>query len=44
MQKYCNDFNLIKHLPVMQLLEFRSHYKKLKDKVCNLADDNFLKS
>lgn len=41
MQKYCNDFNLTKHLPVMQLLEFRSHYKKLKDKVCNPTDDNF---
>lgn len=30
MQKYCNEFNLIKHLPVMQLLEFQEHYNNLK--------------
>lgn len=30
MQKFCNEFNLIKHLPVMQLLEFQEHYNNLK--------------
>lgn len=30
MQKICNEFNLIKHLPVMQLLEFQEHYNNLK--------------
>mgnify|MGYP002766321309 FL=1 len=29
MQKYCNEFNLTKHLPVMQLLEFKMHYNLL---------------
>lgn len=33
MQKYCNEFNLIKHLPVMQLLEFKMHYNLLKSNV-----------
>lgn len=36
MQKYCNEFNLIKHLPVMQLLEFKMHYNILK----NAIDEN----
>lgn len=31
MQKICNEFNLIKHLPVMQLLEFQEHYNNLKN-------------
>lgn len=30
MQKICNEFNLIKHLPVMQLLEFQEYYNNLK--------------
>lgn len=33
MQKYCNEFNLIKHLPVMQLLEFKMHYNILKSAI-----------
>lgn len=33
MQKYCNEFNLIKHLPVMQLLEFKMHCNLLKSNV-----------
>ena len=33
MQKNCNEFNLIKHLPVMQLLEFKMHYNLLKSNV-----------
>lgn len=33
MQKYCNKFNLIKHLPVMQLLEFKMHCILLKSNV-----------
>lgn len=41
MQKYCNEFNLIKHLPVMQLLEFKTHYKILHEKVNNSSDNNF---
>ena len=30
MQKICNEFNLIKHLPVMQLLEFQEYHNNLK--------------
>lgn len=33
MQKYCNEFNLIKHLPVMQLLEFKMHYNIVKSAI-----------
>lgn len=33
MQKYCNEFNLIKHLPVMQLLEFKMYYNILKSAI-----------
>lgn len=33
MQAYCNEFNLIKHLPIMQLLEFRQHYNIIKDSI-----------
>lgn len=33
MQKYSNEFNLIKHLPVMQLLEFKMHYNILKSAI-----------
>lgn len=40
MQKICNEFNLIKHLPVMQLLEFRQHYKIIKDKVEKAGGEN----
>lgn len=32
MQDYCNQFNLLKHLPVMQLLELKRYYKILKEK------------
>lgn len=30
MQKICNEFNLIKHLPVMQLLEFQEYHNNLR--------------
>ena len=40
MQKICNKFNLIKHLPVMQLLEFRQHYNIIKDKVEKAGGEN----
>ena len=40
MQAYCNEFNLIKHLPIMQLLEFRKHYNIIKDKVENIGGEN----
>ena len=33
MQKYCNEFNLIKHLSVMQLLEFKMYYNILKSAI-----------
>lgn len=31
MQKYCNQFNLIKHLPIMSLLEFKEYKKTIMD-------------
>lgn len=40
MQVYCNEFNLIKHLPIMQLLEFRQHYNIIKDKVEKAGGEN----
>lgn len=40
MQVYCNEFNLIKHLPIMQLLEFRQHYNIIKDKVEKAGAEN----
>lgn len=29
MQRYCNEFNLTKHVPIMQLLEFKKYHKVL---------------
>ena len=40
MQLYCNEFNLIKHLPIMQLLEFRQHYNTIKNKVEKAGGEN----
>lgn len=32
MQRFCNEFNLTKHVPIMQLLEFKKYYNVLFDK------------
>jgi len=33
MQEYCNQFNLIKHLPIFSLLEMKQYRKKVEDGV-----------
>lgn len=41
MQDYCNQFNLLKHLPVMQLFELKKYYKILKEKIDGQNDSDF---
>ncbi len=45
MQKYVNRFNLLKHLPTMNLLEFNQWRKRIKDSTnyINAIDEFFLK-
>lgn len=39
-REHCNMYNLLKHLPIMSLLEFNKYRKELKDAVKNEIKDN----
>lgn len=42
MQCYCNEFNLTKHVPIMQLLEFKKYHNVLLDAQPNTKNDELV--
>ena len=42
MRRYCNEFNLTKHVPIMQLLEFKKYHKVLLEAQPNANNEELV--